>query len=97
MFVFVLRVQVTGTEQILAPKGVYKTPCGFRVQLNVKGPSAQRKFSRNVAKVHDALWLYEIAILLADLPQDLKSLLNNGNYVSMKSLNVWIHISVWLC
>jgi hypothetical protein len=79
---------VSGTELIPAPKGVYKTASGFRVQLNVGTHQSQRKFSRNAPLVHNALWLYEIAILMADSPQNLRLLLKNGNFLTMKSLKV---------
>lgn len=88
---------LTGSEPVLAPKGVYKTASGFRVQLNVGSPQSQRKFSRNAPVVHDALWLYEIAILMADSPHELSSMLNNGNYISMKSLKVSVSSYYLVC
>ena len=64
-----------------APKGIYTTSKNiFRVQL------ADRKFSRNVDTLHDALWLYEIEILSSDMPKSVEYLIENGNYDSLFEL-----------
>ena len=68
-----------------APKGIYTTSKHiFRVQLNLK--NSDKKFSRNVLILHDALWLYEIEILSSDMPKSVEYLIENGNYDSLFEL-----------
>ena len=64
-----------------------KTEFGYRVQLTVRKSnslnsprSGQQKFSRNTSSVLDALWMYEIAILIHDAPRDLNTLISCGNF-----------------
>jgi hypothetical protein len=67
-------------EKVAAPKGVYSTGVGaYRVQLN-KSKGSSRKFSKNVPTFHDAVWMYEAAVLMADRPRDLQHLMSIGNY-----------------
>jgi hypothetical protein len=64
----------------IAAKGIQITPVGtFRVQLN-KTRKSTRKFTKNVSDLVDALWLFEIAVLICDKPVELSSLLKSGNY-----------------
>jgi hypothetical protein len=84
------------SRTILAPKGIYKTPHGFRVQLNIdpiidesghQSASAKRgKFSRNAKNFEDAMWVYEVAILISDCPSDVQTMLVRGNFESMLSM-----------
>jgi hypothetical protein len=63
-----------------AAKGIQITPVGtFRVQLN-KTKNSSRKFTKNVNDIVDALWLFEIAVLICDKPIELSCLLKSGNY-----------------
>ena len=87
-------IQINSSGSVLTPKGVYTTRKGFRVQLNVLINSDteapyRRKFSRNCKEFVDALWLYEIAILISDCPQTLINLLQYGNFYSMASMQVY--------
>lgn len=85
------------SRTILAPKGIYKTPHGFRVQLNIEpiidesgnqSASAKRgKFSRNAKNFEDAMWVYEVAILISDCPSDVQTMLIRGNFESMLSMS----------
>ena len=90
-------------EPILAPKGVSKTEFGYRVQLNVPNPNKtntptatataevaakNRKFSRNAKTFAEALWLYEIAILISDSHYSLNDMIEGGNYRSLYSMKV---------
>ena len=71
----------------IAPKGIYATRTNtFRVQLNLK--TSDRKFSRTVYTLHDALWLYEIEILSSGMPRSVEYLIENGNYDSLFELNL---------
>lgn len=75
-------------------KGVYNTPHGFRVQLNMRPvlesqAALQRsakgnvKFSRNCRRYEDALWLYECILLISDRPRSLEDILCRGNYQAL--------------
>lgn len=76
-----------GGHIVLAPKGVYKSSTnGYRVQLTTMTPEG--KFSRNAPTFEDAVWLYEIAILIFDGPETVDELLAKGNYESIASLRV---------
>ena len=82
-------------DPILAPKGVSKTEFGYRVQLNVPNPNKtpamtlkNRKFSRNAKTFAEALWLYEIAILISDSHCSLADMIDGGNYRSLYSMKV---------
>lgn len=131
-----------GTRTIVAPKGIYKTPHGYRVQLNIEHKSKKQtkkpragtaaataaaaekdrqttasefdplgalrskisasltsemassstntgKFSRNSKSFEDAVWLYEVAILLSDDIRSTSELIGRGNYESMEAMR-WI-------
>jgi len=39
-----------------------------------------------------AVWLYEIAILISDCPTELQTMLESGNYMAMISLKVFYSI-----
>ena len=101
---------------IVAPKGIYKTPHGYRVQLNMESTGGMKnasdaqassqvnsvpntttttnntvhksKFSRNTKCFEEAVWLYEIAILISDSPDCAQKLLLTGNFESMLSMGV---------
>jgi hypothetical protein len=123
-----------GTRTIVAPKGIYKTPHGYRVQLNIEHKSKKPKkrsssrsvaenaktetaqfnhldalrstisasmtteiensatntgkFSRNSKNFEDAVWLYEVAILLSDNISSVSELVGRGNYESMQAMRV---------
>ncbi len=75
----------------IGPKGVSKTGSTWRIQVQVRGgiivdstgQTVERKkyrFSRYVSDYIEALWMYEVAILLSDRPKDLASQIENGNY-----------------
>lgn len=51
----------------------------FRVQLN-KTKNSSTKFTKNVDDFTEALWLFEIAVLICDQPTKLSTLLKSGNY-----------------
>ena len=100
---------------VVAPKGIYKTPHGYRVQLNMESFSGRGKiiegapppqhpqrgkFSRNTKKFEEAVWLYEVAILISDCPSSAHSLICHGNFefmyamkVSISYLTILLHIS----
>ena len=64
----------------VAAKGIQVTPVGtFRVQLN-KTKNSSTKFTKNVSDLVDALWLFEIAVLICDKPKELNCLIKSGNY-----------------
>jgi len=72
--------QQTAPVYRIAAKGIQITPVGtFRVQLN-KTRNSSRKFTKNVSDLVEALWLFEIAVLICDKPSELSSLLKSGNY-----------------
>ena len=100
------------TRTVVAPKGIYKTPHGYRVQLNMESvggvasklkplephPSnggissalvaSKGKFSRNTKKFDEAVWLYEAAILISDLPSSVETIAMRGNYGFMINMGV---------
>jgi hypothetical protein len=109
----------TITRSIVAPKGIYKTPHGYRVQLNMESvgsgaaakakqecsdvvsPSSEvvapttasliaskGKFSRNTKRFEEAVWLYEVAILISDLPSSVQTIVVRGNYSFMLTMGV---------
>jgi len=74
------------TEKQCAPsfkmhaKGIQVTQHrSFRVQLN-KTKNSSNKFTKNVNDFTEALWLFEIAVLICDQPTKLNTLLKSGNY-----------------
>jgi len=72
--------QETGPVYKSAAKGIQITPVGtFRVQLN-KTKNSSRKFTKNVNDIVDALWLFEIAVLVCDKPKEITNLQKSGNY-----------------
>ena len=71
---------------LISPKGVYPTKAGnYRVLLNTS--SSGVKYSKNVPGVVNALWLYEIKILISDSPISIDSQLDKGNYDSLKRIS----------
>lgn len=75
----------------IGPKGISKTGSTWRVQVQIRGmvyvdyngTTTERKkyrFSRYIADYIEALWMYEVAILLSDRPKDLSTQMENGNY-----------------
>jgi len=127
----------TVSRQIVAPKGIYKTPHGYRVQLNmgsVGSGSKQKKvvdcddvdshvviptnadsnnsnpapttaslvgskgkFSRNTKKFEEAVWLYEVAILISDLPSDVQTIVVRGNFSFMTTMRVSLNACLFVC
>ena len=72
-------------------KGVYPTSHGYRVQLNMRpvlnslsqlhrSGNGNIKFSRNCREFREALWLYEVILLISDVPHSLEDLVSRGNY-----------------
>lgn len=91
----------TVQRTVVAPKGIYKTPHGYRVQLNMESGrgvkskntdmssvSQRGKFSRNTKKFEEAVWLYEIAILISDCPHSVQTLILHGNFDFMFAMKV---------
>ena len=71
------------------PKGVYQVKSGFRIQLNqIRGSS--QKFSRNATSFVEAIWLFEIAMLMADKPKYLYLLQIAGNYSAILSMDIGV-------
>jgi hypothetical protein len=51
----------------------------FRVQLNAF-QNEKKKFSRNCNDLHEALWIFEVTLLISDGPKSLEGQLKIGNY-----------------
>lgn len=50
--------------------------------------ASKGKFSRNTKKFEEAVWLYEVAILISDLPSDVQMIVLRGNYSFMITMGV---------
>lgn len=57
----------------------------YRVQLNTF-KSQKRKFSRNSNDLYEALWIFEVSLLISDAPLYLEYLQKIGNYTSLCKL-----------
>jgi hypothetical protein len=57
----------------------------FRVQVN-SFMSERRKFSRNCTNIIEALWIFEVCILISDAPANLDHMLMSGNFASLCQL-----------
>lgn len=51
----------------------------FRIQLNAF-QNERKKFSRNCNDLHEALWIFEVTLLISDGPKSLEGQLKIGNY-----------------
>jgi hypothetical protein len=58
------------------PKGIYTIVQGFRIQYMCKG----KRVSRNAKSFDDALWIYEIFVLIVEFPGTISSCVQLGNY-----------------
>jgi hypothetical protein len=79
-----------------------------RVQINSFCKLRGSKFSRNCSSVVEALWVYELALLISDRPDNVSSLLQIGNYKSLiqltgafyffaNRLEYYFELGRWLC
>jgi hypothetical protein len=69
-----------GARKAAATKGIQITPNGsYRVQLN-KAKNSTEKYTKNLYNPVEALWLFEIFVLVCDKPELLSGLLKSGNY-----------------
>lgn len=76
----------------LSVKGVVAlAPSRFRVQLNAF-QNERRKFSRNCSDLHEALWIFEVTLMVSDCPTSLDMQLRVGNFFSMRHLGRRFHI-----
>ena len=68
-------------------KGISKTPGNtWRVQLKLGNENGI--FSRNLSSLEEALWIYELKVLISDEPRYIHEMCNRGNYDALLRLNV---------
>ena len=60
----------------------------YRVQVK-SFESGNKNFSRNTRNLYDAIWIYEIALLISDRPNIIASQLHSGNFISLRALGMY--------
>lgn len=69
-----------------APKGISKTNSG-NWRLQMKLGREKRLYSRNLASLEEALWFYELKVLISDEPNFINIMITLGNYDALVRLN----------
>ena len=69
----------------ISSKGISKTPGNtWRVQLKLGNENGI--FSRNLSSLEEALWIYELKVLISDEPRYIHEMCNRGNYDALLRL-----------
>lgn len=68
-----------------APKGISRTQTGkWRLQMKIGG--MKKIYSRNLASLEEALWYYELKVLISDEPKYINEMITLGNFDALVRL-----------
>lgn len=86
MFILTVKTEHEEAQQTqpISMKGIVALETlRYRVQLNAF-QNEKKKFSRNSSDLHDALWIFEVTLLISDGPTTLDQQFRIGNYYALQ-------------